>query len=395
MRQLSSQEIERIQVLTSRSIDLAFLEPTKTGLGKSIMDATAPVRLYLKENNLHDFDKQGQGQEHKRSLNAYLFDGVKFTESKCSLYRPNSKDGDPRIWFGGLPALADANDIIGFFHHEKTLYVINITKTDIQSLVASGSDNELKKIIGKIRRELQPAADELLAMIRLIAAKGPIAGDVNADTAVGRTLERELGLKTNSSKNPDYKGIEIKSFRGERENRKTLFAQVPDWKLSPLKSSAAILDTFGYDCEDFFALRCEIGALKPNSQGLYLELDEASGYLKECSTNPKYPVVAVWSMEKLHERLLSKHNETFWVTAISTMIDGRECFTYTKIQHTRKPILAQFDLLIKQGLITIDHLITRKKGKVKEQGPLIKVKTSALHLLLPIDKEYDLTVKNC
>ncbi len=48
MRQLSKVEIERIKLLTEKSVEVALIEPTSTGLGKSIMDATGSVRSYLK-----------------------------------------------------------------------------------------------------------------------------------------------------------------------------------------------------------------------------------------------------------------------------------------------------------------------------------------------------------
>jgi hypothetical protein len=59
-----------------------------------------------------------------------------------------------------------------------------------------------------------------------ISLKGPVPAMLKADTAIGRTLETLLGIDINSSKKPDYKGIELKSYREKRGNRKNLFAQV-------------------------------------------------------------------------------------------------------------------------------------------------------------------------
>ncbi len=42
----------------------------------------------------------------------------------------------------------------------------------------------------------------------------------------------------------------------------------------------------------------------------------------------------------LHRRLIEKHNETFWIAADSTFIDGNEYFSYKKIEHTKKPLTA-------------------------------------------------------
>jgi len=46
MRQLSGIEINRIKLLTEKSVELCLIEPAETGLEKSIMDATGSVRTY-------------------------------------------------------------------------------------------------------------------------------------------------------------------------------------------------------------------------------------------------------------------------------------------------------------------------------------------------------------
>ena len=53
MRILTSQEEEKLKVLTENSISLTLIEPTENGLKKSIMDATGTVRNHLRKNNFH------------------------------------------------------------------------------------------------------------------------------------------------------------------------------------------------------------------------------------------------------------------------------------------------------------------------------------------------------
>jgi hypothetical protein len=50
----------------------------------------------------------------------------------------------------------------------------------------------------------------------------------------------------NSSRTPDYKGIELKSARENKGTRKGLFAKTPNWELSKFKNRTEILDAFGY-----------------------------------------------------------------------------------------------------------------------------------------------------
>ena len=391
MRQLTSIEIDRIKILTENSVELCLIEPTETGLVKSIMDATGSVRNFLKSKKIHDFGLQNQGQESKVLIPSKLIDTDKNINSLASLYRPNTKNGDPRIWFKGLGNYSRANDILGIIEFEGTLYVLNITQIDLEKLLNSTINNPLKELIEEINHISNEVADELLILLNKIASQGPVPAMLKADTAIGRTLETLLGIDINSSKKPDYKGIELKSYRDKKGNRKNLFAQVPDWSLSKFKSSAEILDNFGYSRGEDFKLYCTVSALVRNSQGLTLKLDSKINQLLENSDKANIGDFIAWNLETLHNRLLEKHNETFWIAADSIIIDNKEHFQFKKVEHTRKPIVTQFDILLEQGIITLDHLIKRNStGKVIEKGPIFKIKPNALELLFPPSQSYSL-----
>lgn len=391
MRQLTSIEIDRIKILTENSVELCLIEPTETGLVKSIMDATGSVRNFLKSKNIHDFGLQNQGQESKVQITSKLIDTDKNINSVASLYRPNTKKGDPRIWFKGLGNYSKANDILGIIDFEGVLYVLNITQIDLEKLLSSNIQNPLKELIEEINHISNEVADELLILLNKIASQGPVPAMLKADTAIGRTLETLLGIDINSSKKPDYKGIELKSYRDKKGNKKNLFAQVPDWSLSKFKSSAEILNNFGYNRGEDFKLYCTVSSLVRNSQGLTLKLDSKINQLLENSDKANIGDFIAWNLETLHNRLLEKHNETFWIAADSIIIDNKEHFQFKKVEHTRKPIVTQFDILLEQGIITLDHLIKRKPtGSVVEKGPIFKIKPNALDLLFPPSQSYSL-----
>lgn len=391
MRILSDSEQNKIKILTKNQISLALIEPTETGIKKSIMDATGPVRNFLKENNIHDYDLQQQGPEHKIIINANIYADFTVTSSNASLYRPITKKGDPRIWFSGLTKFAVPNDIVSIIFYNGEFHIFNLTKLNVENLLSTNIHNPFKELIAEISGDANQIAFELLAMLRKVASSGPIQSMVEADTSVGRTLETALGININSSKQPDYKGIELKSFRSSRTNRKNLFAQVPDWNLSKFKSSAEILDAFGYKRNSDFKLYCTVSAITRNSQGLNLRLDSDIKQIIENSDKPEFGDFVVWTLDNLHNRLHEKHRETFWVEADSTIIGGREHFQYKFVEHTKKPISSQFDLLVDQGIITLDHLIKRNSvGKVVEKGPLFKINPKGLDLLFPPSEKYNL-----
>ena len=389
MRQLSTVEIIRLKLLTEKSIELCLIEPTENGLLKSIMDATSSVRAYLKSKSVHNFELQKQGAENKIQIPSFLISSNEFTSSIASLYRPNTKKGDHRIWFKGLGNYANANDILGIITFEDVLYVLNITQLDLQSLLSEKVSNPLNELVNELNHISNEIAEELLIKLKKIASKGFVPAILQADTSIGRTLEHLLGIPMNSSKTPDYKGIELKSFRDIRTSRKNLFAQVPFWDLSKFKSSSEILNNFGYTREGIFRLYCTVTSKVRNSQGLQLKVEPLFSYLMENSDKPLINDFVVWKLEDLHHTLLTKHKETFWISADSKKQEGKEFFLYKKVEHTRKPIVSQFDILLEQGIITLDHLIKRlPSGVVREKGPLFKLIPSALGLLFPPSQSY-------
>lgn len=395
LRQLTDIERHRLQRLTGESVEVTLIQPTRTGLQKSILDATAPVRNYLRENDLHDYDQQRQGTDHRIYLEGELLGANLVLPSRVSLYRPETKNGDPRIWFRGLPDYAEPDDMLAITAHEGRLIVINLTRIDLDRILDVLRHGALWEIIQQIKGEATSIAQELLARLRAIAAGGlvPSVMDAHADTAIGRTLEDALGIAMNPKRAPDYRGIELKSYRlakkPGRENRKTLFAQVPKWEVSKFKSSTEILDTFGYERGGQFKLYCEVSTRRPNSQGLFFKINDRAGQLDEWSTRTDIGAFASWAMADLRASLLAKHNETFWVGARAHTIDGKEHFDFMDVLHTRKPIASQFDILLEQGEITMDHLIKRNaRGRGNEKGPLFKVNTAALGLLFPPPETY-------
>ena len=177
-----------------------------------------------------------------------------------------------------------------------------------------------------------------------------------------------------------------------KETRATLFACVPDWNLSALKSSRTILDTFGYERNEDFKLYCTISTRRANSQGLQFEVREADRWLREFCARDPVKEVCIWRLDKLHQRLEEKHAETFWVKAKSIRLRDTEWFQLESVTHTTRPSLQQFDRLLTDGTVTMDHLIKRKaNGRVSEKGPLFKVERRRIaELFLGEPRHYSL-----
>lgn len=394
MRQLSSIELNRIKLLNENSVSVSLIEPTRTGLEKGIMDATGSVRSYLKKNNFHDYELQKQGaKENGVFINARIITEKLSVETKASLYRPKAKGkgGDPRIWIYGLPQYCNANDILALICYDSIIWVINLTQLPIEALLTSNLINPLNELVNEIRGIKNAIAEELLFKLKAIANQGFIKSLVNSDTGVGRTLEKLLGIEMNSSKTPDYKGIELKSFRDSRGTRKGLFAKTPDWELSKFKSRVEILDNFGYWEKGIFRMYNTIRATGRNAQGLMLRVEYEKDWLVENSDKVDIGDFLVWKMEVLKNALSEKHKETFWISTESKIDEGNEFFWYKSVKHTQNPLVDQFDLLIEIGAITLDYPIKRlPDGAVIDKGCNFKIKPKSLDLLFPPSQTYSL-----
>lgn len=370
------------ELLAKLGLDHSELIITATGIDKSIMDAVVPLRDFFKFNHYHDYSTQTQGDIEKKP--AKLVTTSTIIDTQVSLYRPKTKQGDPRIWVYKLKPHVQPNDTLALILVDGLLYVFNISQVDLSQQLA---------LLQKFSAQSDAVAIELLDKLRAIVKLGPLKSIKSGDTGIGMTIEHALGISANSSKDPDYKGIELKSAREKdkaQKTRSTIFAQVANWDISPLKSSAAIVDKYGYMRGEDLKLYCSISTKVANSQGLIFEyLDDKDLLVEKHITDGE---IVVWKGSTLRQRLIEKHKETFWIKAESIDINGVEHFVLKSVIHTKNPLVGQFMQLLKDGVITMDHLIKRKDGtgNAAEKGPLFKINPKHLNLLFPEQKEYKL-----
>ena len=401
MRPYNAFETKNIKFLVDKQVEFTTIQITETGLKKSILDATAPVRAYFKEKKVHDYETQIQGPEHKHIIDTYILTEDAQYLTKTSLYRPVTKKGDPRLWINKVKGVEflKANDIFTIIAHRGILFAVNLNAVNIENVCSSPIDTPLKDLIFEVSCEKNSVSNELLGLIKDRMTDW-MPAEILADTGIGRTVESILGIDMNPSKNPDYKGIELKSHREASKVRNTLFTQAPEWTISRLKSGRAIVEEYGYIPAGYThkSLHVTLTANRPNPQGLGLLVQQQSGLLEADEFSQieladgafrKVNDVAAWQLTNLHERLLTKHHETFWIDAETKRESGREYFRVTKILHTKNPIPSQFDILLDQGQITVDFLLCRDSGGDTYS---FKIKGKARPLLFPQNDVYNLNV---
>ena len=382
MRPFTAFEQKNLKFLVNHNVKFTQVEITPTGLEKGILDSTAPMRAYFIEEGVHNYERQLQGQEHKVMCDAVILTETSQHPTQASFYRPTTKKGDPRMWIYKLGSYTEGNDIHVLFYFERKLYSINITHIDIAACYNSPMITPIKEVLMEIYQRGNSVSVELLGKFRSVSGQW-FESEVMADTGIGRTIESFLGISMNSDRTPDYKGIELKSHREKRSSKKNvLFTQTPDWDLSVLKSGREIVAKYGYlTDEGKKTYQNTVQCAPPNSQNLFLNVNQQKALLELQTQKQRVEDVAVWRLLKLHQRLSTKHHETFWIEVENAIHDNKEYFRYKQIEHTRNPNVGQFDVLLEQNLITVDLLLCRPSGHGDTYS--FKIKNKGMPLLFP------------
>lgn len=396
MLSMSDVDIEGFLPLFAQAgVPVAFLVPTPTGFGKSIMDATTPVRQLLLDQHVHDYEMQRQGPENKHLVHTYLVTEQGLIETETSLYRPQTKMGDPRLWIYKLQRYCNPCNLLALIIINQEIYVFNLSNHQIASSLWNGGF--CADILYEAVRQDNLIADELRSMIQQIHDQGFIPSITRGDPGVGDTLEHALGIGRNNRQNPDYRGIELKASRRRisTPNRCTLFDKTPDWSVGMRERE--ILDTFGYwgtddDGNDRFQLYCTLKSRGANSQGLSLFYNDQVDWV-DVHSERHTGIITGWDMRVLRDRLLEKHPATFWVKAtVDHDANGWEYFRYDHIKYTRNPNVSLFSSLIDEGIVSVDFLMHYKpNGSIRDHGFPFKIMPGDVNLLFPEVIEYDLT----
>lgn len=385
-------------------LQYAFISPTNTGLKKSIMDAIIGVRVFLKQNNLHDYDKQLQGPNNKVVLKAFFVKENGFEETEASLYRPVTKKGDPRIWLSGLSHYAAAGNLLMLLTIEGALFVLNLSNKAIwESIKTKGI---VYGTLIKAQKQANSVRDELLEELKKISSRGWIKSVTPGDPGVGDTLEHELGIARNNSPLPDYKGIELKATRLSKngaprtQTRNTLFSKTPDEGLTYHQ----ILDTYGkvqvprgatdsrLQLYETFTTKRVNGYdlfLKCNNDEDKVEMLHSSAHLLD---DTLVDSVCSWNFYTLQNAFAEKHRETMWIGAESKIVDGVEYFRYVVAQYTSKPNTSALIDLIGKGIVTLDLAAhVKPDGGYRDHGMLWKINPKNRALIVGTVMNVDLT----
>lgn len=150
VKQFTELEAKNQNYLTGRCIQFEMVRLTANILKHSIFDARMSMRAFLKENCVHDFYSQANGQESKRMVNTHILTFMRVISTETSLYRAGTR-GDCRMWFGSaIFPVTEADDLYVVTAIDKELYIINITKIDIETCCQTSFPSPVQKWMKEI-----------------------------------------------------------------------------------------------------------------------------------------------------------------------------------------------------------------------------------------------------
>ena len=236
---------------------------------------------------------------------------------------------------------------------------------------------------------------ETLSRLKELSLKGPIKADTNASNQVGKILRRELGIDHSISKKNQLNGFIISSTVQKAAVRRSLFAKVPNWKTSYIKSKNELLDKYGHYYPEGIVekrMHCTVKAREPNSFGLKLKLDRKKRKLYEAHVVGSIEKdLLEWDLEKLEEKLLEQDKKIL-VSAIKHKREGGNYFHYRYAEFFIKPNFKEFLDLIEFDQISLDHQMTLRRNSktAEEKGPNFKISKYGISQLYSEYSRYDL-----
>lgn len=236
----------------------------------------------------------------------------------------------------------------------------------------------------------------LLNNLANICKRGPITTPFKGANSVGKLLQRELGVTHSTTSRNFIYGHTVTATTGSGSNTRTnLFACVPDWIRSEIKSSLEHVCTHGRPAMErgyTKALFCTLDSYGPNTFGLYLKLNQQEKILEEwVEYESEKRRILVWDTQRLLKKL-DALKQTAIVTALPVNLNGTKAFHFRYVDILGKPDPTAFLRLIEEGSITLDHCISVVAGKstAREQGPLFKISSESREELYGTIQRFDL-----
>ena len=207
---------------------------------------------------------------------------------------------------------------------------------------------------------------ELLKKLSEIEKMGYVRSLRRGNTGIGYTFESLVGLEETNIPIPDIGGrVEIKTTRKDSSSLVTLFTfNRAVWQ----KKQKEIVSQFGYeDKKGRMALKSMIFFDRPNSLGLFLEIDESKNIIRLIASNNE--LLAEWDVYVVVGVFSSKLSRLLFVLADRKIVQSREEFHFNEAYLLTNPNPRSFLNAFRNSLVGIDiRMHLKENGTVRNRG---------------------------
>ena len=241
----------------------------------------------------------------------------------------------------------------------------------------SGNYQNLLKllVLDHLNRSPRPAVEPheiLLQRLRVLHYAGPIPVNAKGAGRYGLAVEEALGIPPNSSKAPDFMGIELKTKRDR--SLQTLFSRTPTRYVKDGGKAAFFEEHHYFDVKRNRKALYTSFTRSPDSLGFSLRSERSQVKVRRAGVT-----LLSYDAEVLEAALLSKHMQTAFIAISASKKRGRESCTIDRAVYCKWPSIIRFMRLISDGKVFLDLTMSETAdGRIKDHGFLWRVKGDAL-----------------
>lgn len=235
-------------------------------------------------------------------------------------------------------------------------YTLNLSRLDMRGQPKQEHRDIAHEYIAYLQIGESPVLKELVQKLRQACKvkNGLLPSVGKGDYAIGHTIENAVGKRPDASRQPDYKGIEIKSSASRARQRDQLLSIQPSWEHERIRNGKDLVRWFPTRRHGSrYVHHSTVRTTAKSPQGLRLELTDENLLL----LGPrKWGTIACWKLSDVRNALQRKHNRTLWVRAEERMVRGKRFYRPLAAEFTRGPIPGEFERLLAAGHVTVDLL---------------------------------------
>lgn len=215
----------------------------------------------------------------------------------------------------------------------------------------------------------------LHSMLKEIKNSGALKVKKKGSGRYGLAIEEALGIAQNNDKAADFMGIELKTK--SVVGLQTLFSRTP--------SSFGVFSSKS----EMFEANCYFDQNK-RRKALYTSFNyfgDSLGFkLSVCEDEVqilrKHRLIMVYSLHRLEDALLSKHNETVFIGLKKISINDQEYCEIGEAKYCEGPMITNFLRLVEAGNIYLDLTLSMDaNGRIRDHGFLWRIQSSAIENL--------------